>query len=314
MRFLVLSGLAVSMFGAVAPAYADSTTTYTAAYGETVRSSPEAPSPQTPVVVSVTEPESPCPGCGGDFDKKFELSITFRDDHDFLSGDALFANTEAIGPRIVLTNTRDGQSFALAGMSVEVDSSLLNRGWVPPNADSPSPTFLGFPDPGGSEGEKFYYDPLPVEALPDGDLRVFPGPGEAPLVSDVLQKKFQMFAGAFYKGKSGVEVRYTATLADTRKKGFPAIFSSSNYQCSVGAKLTVTKSVAKKLGLKTTVLSEGDHDCGPTYPWPSSRMPLTKAAKKALGSVKKLQVTLKGTAIGETARQTAKFSEQITLK
>lgn len=274
-RPVLLAVLCFAGFGSAAPALADSTTTQTVPAGASVRSSPDAPTPENPLVVIVrnTCPPGQCPP--GDP----SVTISLKDARDRSNGPGIEGPSGYvfIGPQVDISTTGAPQHTAV---SFEVDASVP----LPGNLFA-EPFGYAVYRPSQPGGNEFFPYRLVSEQLADGDLRLMPGEG-----GFTGPGSYDVFESAFFAQASGLD----NTLPDARKNGV-AVFLKTNFRVEVEWRITVSDSVRRTLGLSSTTIGKK------TFARPGGgkrRIPLTLAARRALRKYSKVAVTARAVVRG----------------
>jgi hypothetical protein len=284
-RALPIIAVALSLAGA-APAAADSTVSGTVPPGGSLRSSPDAaPSPANPVIVTVTTAEDfkqDGSGCRVNCsDGPAQVTIALKDKHDQANGPGIEGPSgwDFLGPQVDVTSS---QQIAVARVAFEVDGSLVRPDFNGSNGQ------FGFESRAPSEqGESMIEwfsmrDRATVEELPGGDYRL--------TVLQVFGPSFDIFQQSWFAYGYAMD----DDLTDARRKGMK-VWMKSNYKASESWKVTVSSAVARTLKLKSTVIGTA------SFPKPGGknrRIPLTRAARKALRKYSRVRMTLSLTAKG----------------
>jgi hypothetical protein len=288
---------------AAAPALADSTVTQTVGPGGTVRSSSDpAPTPANPVIAVATL-------SGGDTcrvnctDGDSTVTIAMKDKRDRANGPGIEGPSgyDFLGPQIDITSA--GERSYLASVAFEIDRSLVRPDflfpWKPGDDFSRPFSFRLFrtgeqPVRGQDQNSPFEK----VEQLGDGDVRITAA-NYAWLGSyDLFQESW--FAHTYVTKDN---------LTEALRKGV-AVWLKTNYATAVDLRITVSSAVARKLRLKSTTLGRASY---PKSFKGDMRVPLSAAARKALGKYKRVKVSLDSVATGpENAVQ--RKSRAATLK
>jgi hypothetical protein len=273
-------GLIVASLASVGTAQADSTVTQTVPAGGSVRSSPGAPTPQTPLVVIVTNrtPAQPAPtGCppdvcaSDDGTRSFTVSLKDARDRALAPGIEGPSGYVYTGPQADVSSTAAPQNVAV---SFELDASVPMPDSLNPNPFHYAVYRSGFGDPFMALG-------LATGAMPDGDIRLTPdkqhgggftGPGSY----DVLQDDF--FALAY---------RTDDSLPAAIRNGV-SVGLKTNFKVTADWTIKVTESVRRVLRLKSTTIG---HKVFAKPGGGDRKVPLTAAARKALRKYSRVVVT-----------------------
>jgi hypothetical protein len=298
----LLALVAVTAVASSAPAQADSTITETVPAGASLRSSPGAPTPETPLVVVVTNKTAPQPAPAGcppticssdDGARSFTISLKEARDRALGPGIEGPSGYVYLGPQADVSSTAAPQNVAV---SFELDSSVPMPGFL-----APSPFSYAVYGPGSDD--PFMALGLANGSMPDGDYRLTPdkqrgggftGPGSY----DVLQDAF--FALAYSNEDS---------LPAALKHGV-AVSLKTNFRVTADWTITVSESVRRSLRLKSSTIG---HKLFGKPGGGDRKVPLTAAARKALRKYSRVVVTAKAIARGPDG-QVIRDKTTITLK
>jgi hypothetical protein len=288
--------LAVLSFAAAlsaAPiAHADATTTETLSPGGSMRSSADAvPSPAMPVIVTLTAGlgcnSFPCQDTA-----TYTVTLKDRHDPDFFPDVPL--PPVWTGPQIDVS----ASSIDTAGapsVAIDVDRSLATPGWIHnPQERTQQFTVVSKPCSKTSGDIMLVAD---LEELPDGDVRLLPA-------VDGRQCEESQYAVSQYPFAVDLPGPVRRPLADALRRGLtfandPLGMSmiGGGYRNTYKVTASVKQAVAKKLGLKSTVvgsLSGVVDELSDAW----RPVPLTAPAKKAFKRAKTVDVALKVVARG----------------
>jgi hypothetical protein len=298
-RMLSLLTVSLAILLVAAPAaLADSTVTQKVPTGGSVSLDPPgtAPTPDNPIVVTVTNPNQACPG-GCSPQGEVTVTITKRTTPTVpMSGNQF----DVVGPQhdiSIKTNQPSQPGYTPIGTgfaTFDVDASLLLPGFY---------GYAGRRDPrqqlsiAGLRGT----DPtglMTVSELPDGDLR-YSGTIEMhdPLTNapeDVVSYVAHRVPFTFSSMAWGPLPRDQGIfdIPAVRRHGF-RINTGCMYACEFSLTATVSQKAASVLGLKSTVIAKRHFTQLPSVHHSASSkafprmLPLTSAAKAALESVPK---------------------------
>src|SRR4051794_37767122 len=231
---------------APAAASADSTITAKVAPGGSLRSSPDAaPSPETPLIVTVyTATEGTAPS---------DVTITFKNkpDHDIgpdLEGGAAYA---LMGPQVDVSATQPGSSKDQVDKVVfEVDASLYRPGFLMGRSQFYFSFFEGGNAHCSNQTNDCHFEEEMFQRLADGDVRLTVPAGSF----DTMSGSYGLKEEELYGGVGIPDGDLVAAI----RHGIRVPFTTT-YRCTGGElEITVSGAVARALKLKSTTIAQKD--------------------------------------------------------
>lgn len=307
-RFAVLSLLLAGIFAG--PAQADSTVTQTVPPGGTMRSSADAaPTPENPVIATVTAAPSSESGCHTNCSMgDSQITIAIQAQHDNANGGSNEGPSgyEFLGPQVKITSSHPYSNIAEAVF--EVDASLVLPGFLKKKiGGSPTPFSVRIAEPGRpltGDGVDFG-DFASIEELADGDYRLVVRGASGTTNASASTGTYDLVQQAFYANAAAE----SEDLPDALRNGVRVLLLT-NYRADVQWKLTVSSTVARQLKLKSVVVGAKHFD-KPGHG--RKRIPLVSAARRALKRYSRVSMTASSIAKGPNG-QVIRDKDTFTLE